>query len=135
MTEHSERNETRLPLGEERLRVETREVSRTVGHVRLRTHEEQVEIAEPLRRESVEIERVPVGTLHDRMPQVRTEGDTTVIPVVEEVLVTRFRVVEEVRLTPRTTTQEIRETVTLRRQEASLDEAAQDLGDARDPAA
>lgn len=74
---------------------------RVLIHKRVETHpvEEQIE----LEREVVEVEHVPVGDDVDDVPAVRQEGDTTVVPVVEEYLVVekRLRLVEEVRITKR----------------------------------
>ena len=111
-----------IPLAKERARVDVRASERTAATIRLRTREEEVPVAQTLRRERVEIERVPVDRLVDEPPAAREEGDVTVIPIVEEVLVKRFRVIEEVRLARRTETVEVNETVTLRRQEASVEE-------------
>jgi uncharacterized protein (TIGR02271 family) len=49
----------------------------------------------------VEVERVPVNQEVDAPPQIREEGDTLIVPVVEEVLVVtkRYRILEEVRVT------------------------------------
>jgi uncharacterized protein (TIGR02271 family) len=49
----------------------------------------------------VEVERVPVNEELGTPPRIREEGDTLVVPVVEEVLVVtkRYRVIEEVRVT------------------------------------
>jgi uncharacterized protein (TIGR02271 family) len=49
----------------------------------------------------VHVERVPVNEEVDAPPQVRQEGDTLVVPVIEEVLVVtkRYRIIEEVRVT------------------------------------
>jgi stress response protein YsnF len=49
----------------------------------------------------VEVERVPVNEEVDSPPQVRQDGDTLVVPVIEEVLVVtkRYRIIEEVRVT------------------------------------
>jgi hypothetical protein len=49
----------------------------------------------------VEVERVAVDQQVDAPPKVRQEGDTLVVPVVEEVLVVtkRYRIIEEVRVT------------------------------------
>jgi uncharacterized protein (TIGR02271 family) len=90
---------------DERLRAEKREVE--TGRVRLtkrvETREEAVSV--PLLREEVEVERVSVGEYVDEAPPVRTEGDVTVIPVVEEVLVVEKRLLlrEELRVTRRHT--------------------------------
>lgn len=57
-------------------------------------------VDEPGFREEVEIERVPLDRLVDLPPDVRVEGDTTIIPVIEEVYILekRYRVKEEVRV-------------------------------------
>jgi stress response protein YsnF len=59
----------------------------------------------------------------DAVPPVREEGDTTVISIVEEVLVVERRLVlkEEIRLRRVRTTERHRETVTLREQQAVIE--------------
>lgn len=111
-----------IPLSDERLRVDKRTVERTVATVRLRTKVKEVPVCETLRRERVEIERRPVDRIVDEPPATREEGGITIIPVVEEVLVRRFRVVEELHVRRQVEVVEIDETVTLRRQEADVDE-------------
>jgi len=89
-----------IPLHFERAVAEKRR--RVTGRVSvstvLREHEELVE--QTLASESVAIERVPCGRCIDRVPPVREEGDTVIIPVVEEVLTLERRLVlkEEVRV-------------------------------------
>src|SRR5215472_12553812 len=62
-----------------------RETAET-GRVRItrvtRTREQPID--ELLMRESIEVERVPVDRNVDAMPKVRDDGETMVIPVVEE---------------------------------------------------
>jgi stress response protein YsnF len=95
-----------IPLAAEELvpRLRRERKGRVLIHKRVETHpvEEQVE----LEHEVVDIERVPVGRDVDDVPRVRQEGDTTVVPVVEEVLVIEkhLRLVEEVRITRRVET-------------------------------
>lgn len=115
--------ETVIPLIEERLRVE-RSVQAT-GRVRVAvstTTEERV-VEEVLRRRAVEIIRTPIDRVVEAPPPVREEGDSLVIPVVEEVLVVERRLVlrEELRL--RLPLSERRETATiaLRRQTATIE--------------
>lgn len=57
-------------------------------------HEAQVDVG----TDRVEVERVPVGEEVDTAPEIRQEGDTLIVPVIEEVLVVtkRYRIVEEV---------------------------------------
>src|SRR3712207_4651393 len=85
-----------LPLAAEEARVEKREVS--TGKVRIRTSVETVEekVGAELQGESVEVTRVPVDRVVTEAPAIRTEGDVTVIPVLEEVLfVEKRRVLKE----------------------------------------
>lgn len=59
------------------------------GRVRIATQTETVEHRLPaeLSSEEVEVVRVPVDRRIDTIPQMTTEGDLTIIPVVEERLV------------------------------------------------
>jgi stress response protein YsnF len=92
-----------IPLVSEVLvpRVHEERQGRVLIHKRVETHPVEQEIE--LEHEVVDIERVPVGEDVDDIPPVRQEGETTVVPVVEEVLVVekRLRLVEEVRITKR----------------------------------
>ena len=91
-------DEVVIPLVAEALTVGKRQIE--TGRVRFATTvTERVEtVDEPLFKTEVEIRRVPVGQFVDAAPAVRYEGDTTVISVMEEVLVVekRLRVKEEV---------------------------------------
>lgn len=93
-----------LPVVQEQIHVSKREVDSGRG-VRLRRHTvEHTEVVdEPLREEIVEVTRVPVGTMVDSAapPVPRQEGDTFIVPVLEEILVVerRLRLKEEVRIT------------------------------------
>jgi uncharacterized protein (TIGR02271 family) len=113
-------NEAVLPLMAEELTV-SRQVVET-GRVQIArvTHEREQLIDEVLARETAEIERTPIGRQVDAMPAVREEGDTIVIPIVEEVLVVERRLFlkEEVRIRRARSTERHQETVTLRHQEA-----------------
>lgn len=114
------RSKSSIPLHAEELSVTKQQVE--TGRVQVgtvtRVHEEQVD--EPLERQHVEIEHVVIDRPIDAVPAVRQEGDTTIIPVVEEVLVVerRLRLKEEIHIRRVQTTERYRESVTLRRQEA-----------------
>jgi uncharacterized protein (TIGR02271 family) len=112
-----------LRLFEEQVTVgKTREVT---GRVRVRvvTREREETITEPLAREHYEVERVPVGREIDAIPPRRQEGDVTIVPIVEEILVMRRKLVlkEEIHLRLVRTTEQHRQSVTLRRQEAVIE--------------
>lgn len=97
---------------------------KVTGRVAVSTVTQQSDqlVDELLTRESVEIERVPVGQIVESAPQVREEGDTLIIPVVEETLIVERRLVlkEEVRVRRVRTTKKHREHVNLRRQDAVI---------------
>jgi uncharacterized protein (TIGR02271 family) len=116
------RDTATLPLLAEELSVakETRETGRV--RVSTHTHEREALIDEDLARERVEIETIPVGLPIDAVPEVRQEGDTTIIPVVEERLVVERQLVlkEEIRVKRVRTTERHQEKVTLRHQEAVI---------------
>jgi stress response protein YsnF len=76
--------------------------------------EDQIEFDEAV------VERVPIGKVVDEPPQVRREGDTIVIPVLEERLLKQVVLVEEVHVRRRRHTENISEPVTLRRERVDI---------------
>ena len=128
MPENAPLSEVVIPLAEERGSVSKREVETGRVQVALTTDTETIIAREMLRGRRVEVERVPVNhTLPDGAPspQSREEGDTLVIPVVEEVAVVVKRLVlsEEVRLRFVHTEEPFAEDVAVRRQRATVDRA------------
>ena len=109
-----------IPLHAEQVEVER--VRRETGKVRVatktETHEQLIE--EVLSGVRARVVRVDIGTMVDVMPDVREEGDTTIIPVVEEVLVIEKRLMlkEEIRITRERTSSVHSQTVLLRKQHA-----------------
>ena len=85
---------------------------------RTRTREAVVD-SELLREEAI-VETVPKGHQVFEMPVTRTEGDTMIIPVIEEVIHVEKRLIlkEEIHITRRKTAKRFYDTVTLRHQEA-----------------
>ena len=112
--------------------VDVAKETRETGRVRVstQTHEREALIAEDLARERVEIETIPVGRRIDMVPAVRQEGDTTIVPVVEEVLVVERHLMlkEEIRIKRVRTTERHQETVMLRYQEAVVKRDQGDSG-------
>lgn len=112
-----------LPLAEETFRVEKRQVSK--GKVRVRSVVDTVEelARATLEEETVEVTRVPVGTVVDKAPSIRTDGDTTIVPVLEEVLFVEKRLVlaEEIHIRRRVKKEDVEVPVTLRKQRAVIE--------------
>jgi uncharacterized protein (TIGR02271 family) len=116
-----------IPVVAEELTVEKRQVTRgTVRiHTRVETREEVVD--EPLRREEVTVERVPVNKLVEgEAPMPHYEQEVFVIPILEEVLVVQKRLLlkEEVRVTRHRTTVSKPQQVTLRREVVEVERVA-----------
>ncbi len=113
-----------VPVMAEELNVQRRQVNTGGVRVRkvVREHEEIVD--QPMLREEVNVERVPVNQMvAGGPPQVRYEGDTMVIPILEEVLVVEKRLVvkEEIRITRRQTTASQPQHITLMSEEAIVE--------------
>lgn len=115
-----------LPLAEEQARIDKRET--VTGRVRVRTVTDVVEdvVHEALRTVRAEVERVPIDAVLDdgaALPQTRTEGEFTIVPIVEEVLFVEKRLVlkEEIRIRTHTTTDATDVAVSLRKQRAIVE--------------
>jgi len=117
-----------VPIVEEELRVSKRQVVK--GRVRVRTVVDTVEkvAREELRSETIEVTRVPIDREVTEAPAVRTEGDVTIVPVLEEVLVVEKRLVlkEELHLRRKVETETFEAPVTLRKQRVEVDRVDED---------
>ena len=111
-----------VPLSEEQASIAKRRI--VTGRVRVSrvTSEHEQLLDETLAREQVEVERTPIGKMVEAPPSVREEGDTIIIPIVEEILVVERRLLlkEEVRVRRVRSSESHRERVMLRRQEAII---------------
>lgn len=120
-----------VQLLEEDATVSVRAV--TTGRVRVATHVEtfqQIAQAE-LSSDAVDVTRVAIDQpITGDLPQVRTEGDTTIVPVFEEILVVEKRLFlkEELHIRKRTKTETVELPVTLRRQTAEIERVEGDSG-------
>jgi uncharacterized protein (TIGR02271 family) len=117
-----------VPVIEEFVEVEKRTVDQSGYRLTKQVETRQETVDELLRNHRVSIERRPVGTqlaLAD-MPQPHYEGQTLVIPVIEEILVTEKRLilVEEVRITPVETTHRTQQNVELRKEKVEIERLA-----------
>jgi stress response protein YsnF len=123
VTDRLEQDREVIPVVEERAVVVKRK--KLTGGLRVRTvvHEDEEVVKEPLVTEEVEVERVPLDRWVEAPVPVRQEGETTIITLLEEVVVVekRLRATEEVRITKRRTTRQATQQVTLRREEAVVE--------------
>ncbi|MEN9934051.1 MAG: hypothetical protein RLZZ387_630 [Chloroflexota bacterium] len=112
-----------VPVMQEELDIERRRVE--TGRVRINklVHEHKETVDEPLIYEQVDVRRVPVDRVVESELEPRTEGDTLIIPVLEEMLVVTKQLVlrEELHITMKRTYVHRPETVTLRSEEVQVE--------------
>lgn len=119
--------ENTISLLEEVAKVDIRKS--VTGRTRVTTRTETIddEVGAELRSTGVEVTYVPVGRDLDPdepIPGPREEGDTTIIPIFEEILVVekRLRLVEEVHIRRTAQTEDVLIPVTRRRQVAEVEQ-------------
>ena len=107
----------------EHLRIEKRLVEGEGVRIHVVTDEQEIPAKVTLRTERIEVEHVPIGRVVEHAPPVREENGVTIIPVMEEVVVTETRLVlkEELHIRRVPETREHQQTVLLRRQRAEVE--------------
>jgi len=124
MAQETSSGRTVIPVVAEELELGKRAIS--TGGVRVQRHvlEQEEEIDMPLLSEHVQVRRVLLDREVEGPLPIREEGDTLIIPVVEEVLVIsrRFRLKEEVHVRKLTREERHRERIAVRRQQAEVQE-------------
>lgn len=122
-----------VPVREEVLVPTTRPIE--LGEVRIHKRVESVpyETLVDVTRDDIDVQRVAVNQAIDAVPGPRQEGETLVIPVVEEVLVTEKRLMlrEEIRVTRRQVTEQVPVSETLRREVVEIEDAEVGVSRAR----
>lgn len=119
----SDEIDQKIQLVEESVSVEKERV--VTGRVRVSTSSSEVEkLAQAtLAGTGVEVTRERLDREIDAVPETRVEGDTTIIPVVEEVMVVEKRLVlvEEIRIRQIVTSEDVSVPVTVRKQTATVE--------------
>ena len=123
-----------IPVFEEVARVTTRAVTTADVRVHITVSERDETVEALLLRQDVTVERVAFGVQVEAPPPVRHEGDTIVVPVIEErmVVVKRLFLTEELRIRIGETRQPTAQAVRLRREHAEI--VRDDLGKPNDNA-
>lgn len=111
-----------VPVVREEIAVtkQQRESGKVVVHVTPSVRREVVDL--PVAEEQVEVVRVPVNRQVEAAEPVRQEGDVTIFPVYEEVLVVERRLMlrEEVRISRRRTVRHEKQEVELRSEQVHI---------------
>jgi len=112
-----------IPVVGEAARIETRvvETGRAVIHKTVSERDEVVNAL--LARHDVTVERVPLDRVVTELPVLRQEGDTWVVPVLEERLVIEKQLVlkEELRIRTQTRHEAVQQTVRLRQEHVDIE--------------
>jgi len=111
-----------IPVVEEHLTVHTETRESGIVEIQKRVRERTETVDVPLHSEEVAIERVPVNRYVDEPVQVRHEGETMIIPLLEEVLVVEKRLLlrEEVHVTRKKSVVNTPQEVHLRSEEVEI---------------
>jgi stress response protein YsnF len=115
-----------VPVVEEELTVATRQVAKGTVRVEVRTETLQEEVPLTIAEDAVAVTRVPIDRPVDAPPVIRTEGDTTILPILEEVIVVQKQLVlkEEVHVRRESRRKHVRVPVSRRRQRAIIQHPA-----------
>jgi uncharacterized protein (TIGR02271 family) len=114
-----------IPLVEERVQVTKRQVESGRVRVRVSVEEREDQVPVELAHDEVEVRRVPRNQPLSSIPSVRIEGNVTVIPVVEEVVVVekRLMLVEEIHVRRKLVTSTDNVPITLRSERVDIERA------------
>jgi uncharacterized protein (TIGR02271 family) len=112
-----------IPVLEEQATVTTHDVSKGGVRVSTRTNHVDEAIAVSLASEEVDIVRVSIGREVAVAPGVREDGDSVIIPIMEEVVVTQKKLVlkEELHINRRRTVRDVEVPVTRQIQKAVIE--------------
>ena len=115
--------EVAIPLIEERLSIAKRQVECGRVRVQVTVEEREETVTEELLRDELQIEHVPKNVRLTEVPRVRVEGNTTIVPVVKEVVVTEkaLMLVEEIHISRRPIAEVTQIPVNLRSERATIE--------------
>ena len=113
----------RIPITEEEAQVSVEPHIEARVRVSTRTSEVEDRVAATLESADVHVTRVPINQFVDVAPDVRSDGDITIIPVLEEVLVVEKRLVlkEEIHVQRIRAAETVEVPVVLRKQVAKIE--------------
>lgn len=118
----SENGDVRVLLLHAEAATLSKRVRKTLVRAARKTSMREVCVEAELAHDHVVVERVPIGRVVDAAPPIRQEGDVTILPVMEEIVVLERRLVlkEEVHFRRVQTMQRFSETVSLREQTVTV---------------
>lgn len=118
---------TVIPVIQEEAHIAAQAIERGRVRITKRVHTQEETVDTPLRQERVQVERVSVEQIVESPVTMHYDGDTLVIPVMEEVLVVEKRLLlkEEVRVTKYVGETQHQETVSVRAEEVAVERTSE----------
>jgi len=112
-----------LHVLQEKINIDKKSIVSGKVIIRKKVSEEEEVVAVPITHEEVEIKKIAINNYVEEAPQIRYEGDTTIIPVIKEVLVVekKLLLVEEVHVTKRIVQKTKEHTIPLRKEEIEVE--------------
>ena len=116
-------NTSSLNVLQEQVNVAKKMVDSGKVIIHKKIHEENTNVEVSVHHEEVEIKKVAVNKYVTEIPAVRSEGNTTIIPVIKEVAVVekKLLLVEEVHVTKHVVEKKEEHTVPLREEEIEVE--------------
>src|SRR3954451_12493872 len=112
--------EQMIELIKEEISIGVRPVETGKVRIDVKVNTEERLVEQALERQEVTVTRIPINRTVDAKPEIRHEGDTMIVPLVEEVLVVEKRLIlrEELHIQTRVVQRTENIPVTLRSEEA-----------------
>lgn len=112
-----------IPVVKENLTIDTSSTITGTITIQKEVNEQNIEVELTDSTTNYIESRIPFNVVVDEIPQIRTEGDTTIIPVIREeaVVVKRLVLVEEIHLRKEVQNTDRTETVTLREESVRIE--------------
>jgi uncharacterized protein (TIGR02271 family) len=115
------KNKIMIPVIEEHIHIGTKTVETGKVNISKKVLTETYTAEIPVSKEEVIVEKKTINQYIDgEAPGMRLDGDTTIIPIVREVIVKRLLLVEEIHITKRRTEQMIPVSEVLRKEEVII---------------
>ena len=113
-----------IPVIQETVTIEKREFEsgKVVVHKTVSERDEVVEVL--LRQQDLSVERVPIGRVVQEAPQTRQDGDTLIVPILEEVFVVEKRLMlkEELHIRKQSSERTEQKTIRLRSEHVEIEQ-------------
>ncbi|GAB2538729.1 YsnF/AvaK domain-containing protein [Rufibacter soli] len=125
-----------IPVIEEKVNLDKEVVEKGSVRITKVVSEQEVPVNIALLQEEHDVQRVPVNQyVETPPPPLRYEGDTMIIPILQEVLVVekRLLVVEELRITKHQVQTQETQHINLRKEEIKVERVSPNAGDSSNP--